>query len=153
MNNVSLIGRIGSPVERKKTADGKDACSISIAVRRNATVTDWFNCTAFDRTADTICTYCKTGDQIGIEGSLYSDEYKTVDGQKRTAVKIGINRVTLLTKRDDSQVKKAQTPEPTHGVDGQSAAPSAAQPQTVIAKADVIDVDLLAGINPDDLPF
>lgn len=141
MNSVNIIGRMGVEPELQKTKTGKSACKVSIGVRRNSETTDWFKCVAYETTAELIHQYVKKGDQVGISGSLYVEEYE-VDGHKHFAVKIKVNSVSLIG-------NKTASTKPQSSDDYQVPKPSEPAPQKAVDELMLGDLD----ITSDDLPF
>ena len=84
MNKVELMGRLTADVELKESAkeNSKKYAKFSLAVPRklDKEKTDFINCVAFGRIADTIAKYCKKGMKIIVCGSLQIDSYTTKDG-------------------------------------------------------------------------
>jgi len=79
LNRIIVSGRLGRDPEVKQTNDGQDWCSFSVAVNRYAkkgtdAEADWFNCTAFGKTAAFISQYFHKGDGITIEGHMQSSK-------------------------------------------------------------------------------
>lgn len=110
MNNIQLIGRLTKTPELQ-TSKTTDYCRFSIAVDRvgQKDTTDFFNCTAFGKTAEVICDYVKKGNQIGVSGSL-----ETSQKDKVTYYNVIVNRVTLISgsKRDDDISDNVEEEEP-----------------------------------------
>ena len=73
MNKAIIIGRNTKDIELRQTNSGSSAVEFSIAVKRtfkNANgdyESDFFNCVAFSKLAETISRYVKKGDMIGVE--------------------------------------------------------------------------------------
>jgi len=82
------IGTFGKDTELKTTQSQTSICSFSLAVTRKfkdksgEKVTDWINCTAFGKTAETISKYFSKGSKIMIDGELQNNNYTNKDGQK-----------------------------------------------------------------------
>ena len=79
LNSITISGRLGRDPELKQTADGKDWCSFSVAVNRYAkkgeeAKADWFNCTAYGKTAVFLHQYFHKGDGILLEGRMESSK-------------------------------------------------------------------------------
>ena len=75
LNRIYITGRLGRDPEIKQSNDGVDWCSFSVAVNRYAkkgeeAEADWFNCTAFGKSAALISKYYHKGDGITIEGHM-----------------------------------------------------------------------------------
>lgn len=116
MNKVVMIGRTTANCELKQTASGTSVAEFRIAVKRafkNANgenESDFFNCVAFSKLAETISRYVKKGDQVGIEGRLQTRNYTNKDGKKVYVTEIIVENVEFL------QSKKEQN-QPSHGED------------------------------------
>lgn len=77
MNKIELMGRLTADVELKKATkkDGADYIRFTIAVPRKLVKdkTDFIDCVAFGKLAETISKYCKKGQRIIVCGSLQID--------------------------------------------------------------------------------
>ena len=80
MNQVNLIGRITKDIELKQTNTGKSVCQFTLAVNKGygQEGADFFNCVAWNKTAEFLAQYIKKGFQIAVNGRLSSRAY---DGQ------------------------------------------------------------------------
>jgi single-strand DNA-binding protein len=91
MNSVNMIGRLSkNPEVRYISNDNKPVCSFSIALDDgfgNSKKTYFFNCTAWNKTAENVAKYFKKGDLIGITGKLTQRSWEK-DGKKNTVVEI-----------------------------------------------------------------
>ena len=76
MNSIQLIGRITRDIELKQTQGGKSYCNFSLAVARefNKEETDFINCVAWDKKAETIEKYVKKGHKFGVIGRIQIDK-------------------------------------------------------------------------------
>lgn len=65
---------------------------------------DFFNCVAYNKTAETISRYVNKGDQIGIEGRLQTRNYTNGEGRKIYVTEIIVENFEFLqTKKQESQ--------------------------------------------------
>ena len=109
MNHIVLIGRATANIELKQTTTNKSAIEFSIAVKRtfkNANgeyESDFFNCVAFSKTAETISRYVKKGDMLGIEGRLQTRSYTNKEGRKITVTEIIVENVEFLQTKKEEQ--------------------------------------------------
>lgn len=125
MNKVFLIGNLTRDPELTETASGVAVCHFAIAVNRNYSSqdgerqTDFFNCTAWRSTAETVARYTKKGKKVAVVGSVQLRNYEDNQGIKRTAVDIIVQDVEFLSPReggdsfdeiDDSPAPKASAP-------------------------------------------
>ena len=94
MNRVILIGRLTKDPEIR-TSGNYTIASFSLAVDRKfkrdgEPETDFFNCTAFNKTAEFVEKYCKKGTKMVVEGRIQNDNYEK-DGVKHYGVKIMVD--------------------------------------------------------------
>ena len=83
MNKIIIIGNLGRDPEMRYSTSGNPMTSFSIASNHRYTTaagerreeTEWFNCTAFGRLADTCNQFLTRGQQVYIEGRLRSRQY------------------------------------------------------------------------------
>lgn len=116
MNKVIEIGRNVKDIELRQTSSGTSAVEFSIAVKRafkNANgeyESDFFNCVAFSKLAETISRYVKKGDMIGIEGRLQTRNYTNREGNKVYVTEIIVENVEFLSpkKQEAEQEPKEQ---------------------------------------------
>lgn len=103
MNKVFLIGNLTRDPELTETSSGIPVCHFAIAVNRNYSSqdserqTDFFNCTAWRATAETIARYTKKGNKVAVSGSVQLRNYEDNQGVKRTAVDIIVQDIEFLT--------------------------------------------------------
>lgn len=111
MNKIIIIGNLGRDPEMRYSTSGNPLTSFSIASNRTYTTaageqreeTEWFNCTAFGRLADTCNQYLTRGQQVYVEGRLSSREYTRRDGAPGFSLDVFVNEVHFLGRRDDQQ--------------------------------------------------
>ena len=109
MNRVIIIGRTTKEIDLKTTPNGTSVAEFSIAVRRTFKTngeneSDFFNCIAFSKLAETISRYVKKGDQVGIEGRLQTRNYTNREGKKVYITEIIVENVEFLQgKKQDAQ--------------------------------------------------
>lgn len=106
MNNINLIGRLTAVPELRYSKDGKTSyCNISLAVTRDKDNTDFINCTAFNKVAETLGKYVKKGNLLGVSGSLYQGSYMK-DNKNHTYHYVNISRIDLLEKNQNNLSSK-----------------------------------------------
>lgn len=106
MNKIVIHGHLGRDPELKpyKTSKGEDGKLVSFAVgvsRTSGDETDWFDCTAFGKTAEVIDKFLRKGSEVIIEGAMESRKYEAKDGSKRTAWGIRVERFEFCGKKGD----------------------------------------------------
>ena len=139
MNKVIMSARLGKDPDVRYSQGGMAVANFSIAVGRKfkrdgESDVDFFNCTAFGKTAEFIEKYFHKGSQILIVGHLQNDEYEK-DGQKVKITKIYVDEVDFMGDSKNGQ----------NG--GQNASQGQKKPQT--------DADGFMNVpdNLDDMPF
>lgn len=88
MNKIIIKGRLTRDPELNAGGSGVEYCKFTVAVDRRQVKdkpkeTDFFDCTAFGKTAAAINQYMSKGREILVEGRMESNKVET-DGQKRT---------------------------------------------------------------------
>lgn len=117
MNHIVLIGRVTSDIELKQTTANTLVSSFSIAVKRtfkNANgeyESDFFNCVAFAKLAETVSKYVKKGDQVGVEGRLQTRNYTNKEGRKVYVTEIIVENVEFLQSKKEYNTTEARTEE------------------------------------------
>ena len=112
MNNIQLLGRITKDLELKTTTSGKSVCSFDIAVTRkfNKEITDFIPCVVWDKNCETMCKFCKKGQLIAIDGSLYTRKYEDKNGNNRTAYEVNVNNFYFAESKKTSNVDISADP-------------------------------------------
>lgn len=109
MNKIIIVGYLGRDPEMRYSTSGNPMTSFSIASSRRYTTaageqrdeTEWFNCTAFGRLADTCNQYLARGRQVYVEGRLRSRQYERRDGTPGFSLDVNVTEVHFLGRRDD----------------------------------------------------
>ena len=144
MNLVILMGNVGKDPEVRMTASGKKLAKFTLAVRRpfSKDATDWFNCAAWEKTAETIEKFVKKGSKISVQGRVQVDSYEK-DGVKQTRTGIVVENFEFAgAKPDDGTTAQAPAQQ---NASAQQAAP--AQPVQKSAPAPT------TAVTDDDIPF
>ena len=119
LNQTIIAGRIGREPEMKYTATNMAVAGFSLAFERRVkkgdaweSETSWITCNAFDKTAERIAKLAK-GMPVIVEGNLKEEKWEK-DGQKRSALKLIVNRFTPLAWEDKTSAATApaHTPAP-----------------------------------------
>ena len=104
VNELIMTGRLTKDVELKYTPAQKPYCNFCIAVEKRGRTdgANFFNCTAFGKTAEAISTYLGKGRKILIVGSLDNDEYTKRDGTKEKTCKILVSTFEFIDKKEQA---------------------------------------------------
>ena len=111
MNQVTLIGRNVKDVELRYIPQTETAvASFSIAVDRQTKEkkTDFFNITAFGKTAELCMRFLGKGKLVAIQGRIENDSYEK-NGEKKYITKIIADRVQFLEWKDKEDSQEEQT--------------------------------------------
>ena len=90
MNVVILMGRMTRDPELKYTSGGKAFANFSLAVQKLRDGVEFIDCTAWEKTAETIAEYFRKGNRILIQGRLSVNSYEQ-NGEKRRRMKVVVN--------------------------------------------------------------
>ena len=110
MNKFMFLGRLTKDPEVKYTANtNTQVTSFSIAVNKKynneEAKADFFNLTAFGKTAEFSAKYFKKGQQVLVEGRIQNRTWDDQNGQKRYATDFIAEQVYFA----DSKVDKQET--------------------------------------------
>ena len=100
MNNFIGIGRIANNLELRSTNNGNSVCQFTIAINEgygDKEKTDFIDCVAWNKRAESICKYCDKGVKVAVEGKLQTDTYEK-DGKKIKTTKVLVNEITFIEK-------------------------------------------------------
>lgn len=94
-------------------------CLLTDRPQRNGEkVTDWFACSCWSKTAETVANYCKKGKQVAILGRIEFDYWQDKNtGEKRSKAVVKVERIELLGSNNgatggDSLQQVEQMPHP-----------------------------------------
>lgn len=97
LNNTILQGRLTKDIELKTTTSGISVVNFTIAWNRKINddneKTLYLDCEAWRGTADLIYKHFKKGNEIIVEGELYTNTYQTENGENRHTIRLNVNQV------------------------------------------------------------
>lgn len=102
LNKVTLCGRLTADVELKQTTSGKSVVGFTLAVNRprgkddTEQKADFFNCIAWEKTAEFISKYFRKGESLYIEGALKPRQYKTSTGLGVYTVEVNVTEARFV---------------------------------------------------------
>jgi single-strand DNA-binding protein len=133
LNHSTIMGRLVSDPELRRTGTGKAVVSFTLACDKPGkdSGASFIPCVAWEKTGEFINNYFIKGSPIAVEGRLESRQYETKEGQKRTVVEVVVSQAHFCGKKEESVPEGA----------GRTTAPAPAQQFT-----------MLEG-NDDSLPF
>ncbi|MCC6402817.1 MAG: single-stranded DNA-binding protein [Fimbriimonadaceae bacterium] len=108
LNRVIMIGRLTRDPELRTTTTGKQVVGFGIAVDRmfkseGGQDVDFFNVTAWGKTAEFVANYLAKGRLVAVDGRLQTRKYQNKEGENREVFEIVAENVQGLDRpRDDS---------------------------------------------------
>lgn len=113
MNRVILLGRLVADPETRMTQSNIAMCRFKLAVNRPGkdAGADFFQITAFRKTAEFVEKWVKKGQQVLIEGYLRNNQYTDKDGNKRYSDDIHADKVYFADSKRESGQQTQQAPQ------------------------------------------
>lgn len=107
MNKVIEIGRLTRDPDISSSASGTTFARFSIAVdrrfkREGEPDADFFNCSAFGKTAEFIERFIKKGTKVALMGRLEDNDYTNKDGQKVHDIRIMVEEIEFAESKKES---------------------------------------------------
>lgn len=109
LNNVQLIGNLTKNPELKQTNNGNSVTSFSLALNRSVKngdtwdeVTDYVDCVAWGKLADTVAEYVNKGQKLFVQGRIQTRSYDK-DGQKRYVTEVVVSDVVFMDSKAKTQ--------------------------------------------------
>ena len=100
INNVQLLGRVGTYPEMTYTPNGTAVTKLRLATdryRRDAEPeTDWHNIVVWNGTAEAVNNYVAKGQRIYVSGRLVQNTWEGDDGQRRHRTEVHASEVVFL---------------------------------------------------------
>lgn len=140
MNKVILMGRLTRDPEVRMAGEITVA-NFSLAVERRfkkdgQPEADFFECTAFRKTAEIAEKYLKKGTKVLVEGELQNDNYTNKDGQKVYRTKVIVNQIEFAESKGASQAAQGGAAQ------AQKAAPAPVKDDGFMSIPDGVDEEL-----------
>jgi single-strand DNA-binding protein len=106
-NRVFLLGNLTADPESRDLPTGGIVTDLRLAVNRTyrnregeqTEEVSFIDCTAYGRTAEIARDYLKKGRPVFLEGRLHQDRWETNEGDKRSKLKVVVERLVLLPRR------------------------------------------------------
>ena len=117
MNKIFIKGRLGRDPEIKYSKDNLAISTASVAVNRfgKDEGTDWFNVTAFGKSAEFLFKYSKKGDEIIVVGRMQSNKYTGKDGVEKTSWSVIASELEFCGKKEAKPKPKKEAPRDADG--------------------------------------
>ena len=108
MNKVILTGRLTRDPESRMSQSNMEVSRFSLACQSDFVNkdgqrdTEFINCVAFGRLANTINRFCKKGTMIGAQGRIRNGSYDAQDGTKRYTTDVVVDKMEFLSSRNSN---------------------------------------------------
>jgi single-strand DNA-binding protein len=105
-NRITLVGNLTRDPEIRYIGSGAAVTKFTLAVNRRSKDqehTDYIDCIAWDKLAETCNTYLKKGMAALVDGRLSIRAYDDKDGNKRKATEVVVNTMQMLDRPRDGQ--------------------------------------------------
>jgi single-strand DNA-binding protein len=107
MNKVFLSGNLTKDPEVRYTQSGMAYAKMGIAVSRpfssknndGQPATDFFNLTAWNKTAEFCGRYLNKGSRVLVEGRIQNDNYEDKNGVKHYAVSVMVDNIEFASSK------------------------------------------------------
>ena len=97
MNKIFLIGRLTKDPQMGQTQSGKTVARFSVAVKKQGQDgADFFDATAFDKTAENVLRYLAKGRQVAVVGRVSIGSYTDRNGVTRKTFDILADQVEFI---------------------------------------------------------
>ena len=105
MNKCVLIGNLTKDIELKfQAGSGLAIGKFSLAVaRQKKGETDFINCIAFGKTAETMSQYLFKGSKVAIEGHIQTGSYTNKENHKVYTTDVVIDRFEFVGGKNEGQ--------------------------------------------------
>ena len=162
MNKVILTGRLTRDPESRMTQSNMEisrfslACQSDFVSRDGERDTEFINCVAFNRSAQTINRYCRKGQMILVQGRIRNSSYDAQDGTKRYTTDVVVDNFEFLGSRNDGgNTNNYSNPSSNNSV---AYSPEAPQMPNSVETTDISedpykDFGDELTLSSDDLPF
>lgn len=159
MNKVILTGRLTRDPESRMTQSNMEisrfslACQSDFVSRDGERDTEFINCVAFNRSAQTINRYCRKGQMILVQGRIRNNSYDAQDGTKRYTTDVVVDNFEFLGSKNENGGASYSAPASNNGVAYSPEAPASNIETTDISEDPYKDFGDELTLSSDDLPF
>ena len=159
MNKVILTGRLTRDPESRMTQSNMEisrfslACQSDFVSRDGERETEFINCVAFNRSAQTINRYCRKGQMILVQGRIRNNSYDAQDGTKRYTTDVVVDNFEFLGSKNENGGASYSAPVSNNSVAYSPEAPASNIETTDISEDPYKDFGDELTLSSDDLPF
>lgn len=107
INHVCLAGHLTRDPVLRKTNSGVPVADLGLAINDDYTAKDgkvveqtcFTDCVVWGKSAEATTQYLKKGDPALVEGRLITEQWETPQGEKRSRLRVRVQRVHFLRQR------------------------------------------------------
>jgi single-strand DNA-binding protein len=109
VNTMIVVGNVGKEPEMTYTPNGTAVTKFSIAdnlpkkPNQDKPETQWFNCTAFGKTAETLNEHVKKGAKLYLQGSFHARPWTGNDGVAHISLDFTVEKFQFLDSKPNGQ--------------------------------------------------
>ena len=112
LNDITIMGRLTKPIEKKTTPSGVSVVNNTVAVDRDRKngdekLTDFIDCVFWRFNADFLEKYADKGRMVVVHGRLESRKWQDKDGNNRISWEIQADNVYLADSKRDGNAQTA----------------------------------------------
>lgn len=105
-NLIIISGRLTRDPEMRYTPSGKAVCSFSLACNDDKEKVNFFDCQAWEKTAEIITEHCAKGQKILVVGRNNQQRWEDSEGNNRTKWVVNIQNFEFMGSKKDSGAEK-----------------------------------------------
>lgn len=104
LNHITIMGRFTKDPELRRTQSGKSVASFTVACDRDIdrSKSDFFDCVAWNGTADFISKYFTKGQLCVVDGRMEFRDWTDKNGQNRRSAEVVVDNIYFASKREDN---------------------------------------------------
>ncbi len=160
INRVVIVGRLTRDPDLRYTTSGAAVAQFTVAVNRQFTNSqgerdaDFINCVVWRKAAENFTNFTHKGSLVGLDGRIQTSSYEK-DGQRIYRTDVVIENFSLLSPRDETSSKPADTSQQKHSnSNNYSNRPANTASKPADKSSDpFVDNSQPIDISDDDLPF
>ena len=112
LNDITIMGRLTKPIEKKTTPSGVSVVNNTVAVDRDRKngdekLTDFIDCVFWRFNADFLEKYADKGRMVVVHGRMESRKWQDKDGNNRISWELQADNVYLADSKRDGSAQAA----------------------------------------------
>lgn len=115
-NRITIIGNITKDIILRQTATGKSVINFTVAVNKkkgDKETASFFDCKAYEKTAENISKWFGKGKPIIIEGEMEQENWQNKTGDKHSKLVTNVSHWDFVRFNSDSKKTSSDKPKAT----------------------------------------